>query len=133
MASPRAKSGPTRAASSALRRLPRMDDLLEAQETRAIAEQHGRALVAALLRERLADLRRAARRGSMREADVEAAAAGLPAWVEAEARARTASEFVGVINATGVILHTNLGRAPLPPEAIRRVAEVAGRYSTLEY
>jgi L-seryl-tRNA(Ser) seleniumtransferase len=38
-----------------------------------------------------------------------------------------------VINATGVILHTNLGRAPLPESAIRRIAEVAGRYSNLEF
>ncbi|HEX5484301.1 MAG TPA: L-seryl-tRNA(Sec) selenium transferase, partial [Terriglobia bacterium] len=38
-----------------------------------------------------------------------------------------------VINATGVILHTNLGRAPLAPEAVRHVAEVASQYSNLEY
>jgi L-seryl-tRNA(Ser) seleniumtransferase len=38
-----------------------------------------------------------------------------------------------VINATGVILHTNLGRAPLAESAIRRITEVAGRYSNLEF
>src|SRR5919205_935638 len=38
-----------------------------------------------------------------------------------------------VINATGVIVHTNLGRAPLAEEAIVRVAEVARGYSNLEY
>ncbi len=38
-----------------------------------------------------------------------------------------------VLNATGVIVHTNLGRAPLPDEALRRVAEIAGGYSNLEY
>ncbi len=38
-----------------------------------------------------------------------------------------------VINATGVILHTNLGRAPLAESAIRRIAEVAGGYSNLEF
>ncbi len=38
-----------------------------------------------------------------------------------------------VINATGVILHTNLGRAPLAEAAIRRINEVAGRYSNLEF
>src|SRR5207248_956000 len=37
-----------------------------------------------------------------------------------------------VINATGVVLHTNLGRAPLHPDAVRRVAEIAGGYSNLE-
>jgi L-seryl-tRNA(Ser) seleniumtransferase len=38
-----------------------------------------------------------------------------------------------VINATGVVLHTNLGRAPLAPEAVARVSEVAAGYSNLEY
>src|SRR5690606_13423780 len=38
-----------------------------------------------------------------------------------------------VINATGVVIHTNLGRAPLSAEAVARVAEVAGGYSNLEY
>lgn len=38
-----------------------------------------------------------------------------------------------VINATGVVLHTNLGRAPLAPEAVARVTEVAAGYSNLEY
>ena len=38
-----------------------------------------------------------------------------------------------VINATGVIIHTNLGRAPLAPAAIERVAEIGRGYATLEY
>ncbi|HZI06677.1 MAG TPA: L-seryl-tRNA(Sec) selenium transferase, partial [Archangium sp.] len=38
-----------------------------------------------------------------------------------------------VLNATGVVLHTNLGRAPLAPEAVARVAEVGRGYSNLEY
>jgi L-seryl-tRNA(Ser) seleniumtransferase len=39
----------------------------------------------------------------------------------------------GVLNATGVVVHTNLGRAPLAAEAIERVVEVARGYSNLEY
>src|SRR3982750_4206096 len=38
-----------------------------------------------------------------------------------------------VLNATGVVVHTNLGRAPLAPEALERVVEVGGGYSNLEY
>ena len=38
-----------------------------------------------------------------------------------------------VVNATGVVVHTNLGRAPLPPSALARVSDVAGGYSNLEY
>ena len=38
-----------------------------------------------------------------------------------------------MINATGVIIHTNLGRAPLSDEALAAMQAVAGGYSTLEY
>ena len=38
-----------------------------------------------------------------------------------------------VLNATGVLIHTNLGRAPLAPAALERVVEVGGSYSNLEY
>src|SRR3990172_211347 len=64
---------------------------------------------------------------------VEAGVAALPAWIEREARSRTAASMRPVINATGVILHTNLGRAVLPGAAVRRMAEVARAYTTLEY
>jgi L-seryl-tRNA(Ser) seleniumtransferase len=110
-----------------------MSELMDGPVTRAVVERHGRALVAALWRERLQALRTAIRRGALGEAEVKAAVAQLPAWVEAEAASRTRSDLVPVVNATGVVLHTNLGRAPLPAAAIRRVAEVAGHYSTLEY
>jgi L-seryl-tRNA(Ser) seleniumtransferase len=54
---------------------------------------------------------------------------------EAFARARVAEQpsLRRVLNATGVIVHTNLGRAPLARAAVDAVAEVAGGYSTLEY
>src|SRR5579875_2806415 len=74
------------------------------------------------------------------------ARAGLAGGREAEAviealkpRARALAErfrapsLRPVINATGVVLHTNLGRAPLGPEVMVHVAEVAAGYSTLEY
>jgi L-seryl-tRNA(Ser) seleniumtransferase len=44
-----------------------------------------------------------------------------------------ASRIMPVINATGVLIHTNLGRAPLAADAIRALTEVAANYSTLEY
>ena len=53
--------------------------------------------------------------------------------VESELAAARAARLRRVINATGVIVHTNLGRAPLAPEALERVAAVAAGYSNLEY
>src|SRR5207249_2626045 len=56
----------------------------------------------------------------------------LAGRLEAELAAARAPRLRRVINATGVIVHTNLGRAPLAPAAIERVREVATGYSNLE-
>src|SRR5919202_3535559 len=53
--------------------------------------------------------------------------------VEAELAAAQAFRLRRVLNATGVLVHTNLGRAPLPHQALARVAEVGSGYSNLEY
>ena len=53
--------------------------------------------------------------------------------VESELAAAREAQLRRVINATGVIVHTNLGRAPLARDALERVASVAAGYSNLEY
>ncbi|XXF80978.1 L-seryl-tRNA(Sec) selenium transferase [Myxococcaceae bacterium GXIMD 01537] len=53
--------------------------------------------------------------------------------VDAALRTLATPNLRPVINATGVVLHTNLGRAPLAPEALARVAEVSSGYCNLEY
>ncbi len=57
----------------------------------------------------------------------------LEAGLREELAAARAPRLRRVINATGVIIHTNLGRAPLPEKALERVREVARGYSNLEY
>jgi L-seryl-tRNA(Ser) seleniumtransferase len=58
-------------------------------------------------------------------------------WIERDAAARlhrtTAPSLRSVINATGVIVHTNLGRAPLSPAALARLVEIGAGYTNLEY
>ena len=115
------------------RRLPAVHEVLDRPEVRALCERHGRPIVAGLLRERLDALRRGTDRAARGSAGLEEAIASLAAWLEREAAARTRSSLVPVINATGVVIHTNLGRAPLPEAALRRMTEVGGSYSTLEY
>src|SRR5262249_61970278 len=44
-----------------------------------------------------------------------------------------ASRLQSVINGTGIVIHTNFGRAPLPSEAIHALNEIAAAYSNLEY
>jgi L-seryl-tRNA(Ser) seleniumtransferase len=56
----------------------------------------------------------------------------LSALLRAELDAARTPSLVRVLNATGVVVHTNLGRAPLAPEALARVVEAARGYSNLE-
>ncbi len=55
------------------------------------------------------------------------------AWSRERARVLAEPHLKPVINATGVMIHTNLGRAPLPPEMMDHLSAVATQYSTLEY
>ncbi|MCE9601052.1 MAG: L-seryl-tRNA(Sec) selenium transferase [Gemmatimonadetes bacterium] len=91
----------------------------------ALADRLPRALVTEALRAVIA----AARAGAALPAEDDA-------WiraVESHVAERTRPSLRAAINATGVVLHTNLGRAPLAPAALEAIAEVARAASTLEY
>ena len=105
-----------------LRDLPSVDVLLRSAGGQSLVERHGRALAVDGLRSALAEARA---RGEAAPAEQVLARAGELLDREPSLR--------GVLNATGVIVHTNLGRAPLAAEAARRAAEVASGYSNLEY
>lgn len=115
-----------------LRRLPSVDELLESEPLRRLAAEIGRPLVLAATRQVLAGLRAQIRRG-LAGSELDALLAHLPQEAAAEARELLSLSLRPVINATGVVLHTNLGRAPLGAEAARRVQEIATRYSNLEF
>ena len=117
----------------ALRALPPVDALLMRPPLLAAVTRHGRRLVTGLLRAAVDDLRTRARRERLSAAAVTREAEGIPERVAWEAGRRAASSLVPLVNATGVVVHTNLGRAPLPESAIERIRAVAGRYTTLEY
>jgi L-seryl-tRNA(Ser) seleniumtransferase len=104
-----------------LRDLPSVDELL--RDERLAAEPHELAVAAA--RSALERAREEIRAGEDPGSIVEVAVAEL-------AR-RRAHSLRRVINATGVLVHTNLGRAPLADAAIARLIEVARGYSNLEY
>jgi len=114
-----------------LREIPGVDDLLGRPRLVALAEKAGRAVVTDCARSVLADVR-AQLKSEPERADIleiEAIESRIVAGVEAA----LAPSLRRVINATGVILHTNLGRAPLSADAAARIAETATRYSNLEY
>jgi len=71
--------------------------------------------------------------GEFDEKALTLAVGGLSAAVERELRQSLSYSLLPLINATGVILHTNLGRAPLAAAALERVQATAGAYSNLEF
>ncbi|MCY4624212.1 MAG: L-seryl-tRNA(Sec) selenium transferase [Chloroflexi bacterium] len=112
----------------AFRNLPSVERLLQATEVQALTASLPREVVTDLVRGRIDEARAAIGNG----ADAPTAEALAAAVVES-AEAFTRLRPRGVINATGVIIHTNLGRAPLSAAALAAVRRVAEGYSDLEY
>ena len=120
---------PKQSEGSLLRKIPAVDELLRRPEVVELQSRAGRNTVAEATREVLQDLRNAILRGEVRTVNLEL----LESRIAANVEAATAFSLAPVINATGVVLHTNLGRAPLSREALERVQEIGSQYSTLEY
>jgi L-seryl-tRNA(Ser) seleniumtransferase len=116
-----------------LRLLPSVTDLLKSPAALGLLERHPRALVVDVLRAVVEGERRRLL-GDLSGAPFEAAAfqAALPERVDRELASRTRPSLRRVVNATGVVIHTNLGRSVLADEALEAVRAVAAGYSTLE-
>ncbi len=118
---------------SLFRKLPSVDEVLRIAAVTDLVAREGLQAVTEAARTILAHLREEIAAQRLDATGVELAIGGIPAAVEREMRQTFAPSLRLVINATGVILHTNLGRAPLSQAAIERIAETAGAYSNLEF
>ena len=116
-----------------MRGIPSVDELLGRPRLLALAEKAGRSLVTQSGRSVLADLRARLKKPSGDAGEASADSDQLEMRVVAQVEAQLAPSLVRMINATGVILHTNLGRSPLSTAAAARISEIATRYSNLEY
>lgn len=112
------------------RNLPQVERLLQMSAANSLCAEFGRTAVTDALRETLEFLREQIGAGAT--ADVPDAQT-LLARVGEKLAARRQRGLRRTINATGIVLHTNLGRAPLASEAIAAVAEVAAGYCNLEF
>ena len=130
--------GSRAAASDRLRALPSVEHVSArlADVPKPIAVRAAREAIAAA-RDRILEEGAAAEQARDRHADATEADSALAAAVEAHARALAEGAMRPglrrVLNATGVIVHTNLGRAPLAEAAVRAAAEAGAGYSNLEY
>jgi L-seryl-tRNA(Ser) seleniumtransferase len=121
------------AKSDLFRLLPSVDESLRRPALEPMLVRYGHSAVSGATRAVLDQVRHAISNGRLDERGTAAAIEALPSLVETHLSESLGYSLRAVINATGVILHTNLGRAPLSPEALRHVAEIAQGYSNLEF
>jgi L-seryl-tRNA(Ser) seleniumtransferase len=115
------------------RQLPSVDELIRSEPLTELLTQEGPTAVADAARAALARLRSEIATGELDGEHLNLAISGLADAVELQLRAALTYSLRPVINATGVILHTNLGRAPLAAAALDHVRETATAYSNLEF
>ena len=115
------------------RLIPSVDELRRSAGAQALEREFGAEATVAALRAAAAELRAAIAGGDGACATEAAAAARIEGAAAARLREAFRRSLQPVINATGVVIHTNLGRAPLAATAIARIGEVARGYSSLEY
>jgi L-seryl-tRNA(Ser) seleniumtransferase len=124
---------PTTSKADLYRRLPSVDELLRSPELAAIVSSEGQASVTDAARVVLTRLRAEIAAARLDAAAVDLALSGIADAVERQVRQALTYSIRPVINATGVILHTNLGRAPLAASALEHVRHASEGYSNLEF
>jgi L-seryl-tRNA(Ser) seleniumtransferase len=113
--------------------LPSVDDLLKRDPLVSLAAKQGQPAVTDAVRTVLGSLRNEIAAGRLDAEKLRLALTRLVESVEEELRRALGHSLTKVINATGVILHTNLGRAPLAVSALEHIRETAEGYSNLEF
>ncbi len=119
--------------SALFQKLPSIDDLLQMPQLQALVVREGHAAVVESIRVVVARLRHEISGDRLDAKSLDLALAGLPAAIERQLHQSLRYSLRPVINATGVILHTNLGRSPLAAAGLEHVREAAIAYSNLEF
>jgi L-seryl-tRNA(Ser) seleniumtransferase len=123
----------TTAKSELFRKLPSVDELVQSVDAIGLVSVHGKPVVTAAARAVLGRLREEIASGFLNGTGLHLALSGLKDALENELSRALGYSLRSVANATGVILHTNLGRAPLAHGAIEHISEIAATYSNLEF
>jgi L-seryl-tRNA(Ser) seleniumtransferase len=119
--------------SALFQKLPSTDELLRQADMQALIEREGHSAVGESIRVVLARLRQEISGAQLDERSLKLALGGLSAAVERQLRQSLSYSLLALVNATGVILHTNLGRAPLAAAALDHLRATASAYSNLEF
>ena len=117
-----------------LKDLPKIDELLLLLEKQDVYALAPRALAKEICRKTVRELREKITGGNKgKSVEISLDAQDVAAGIYRQIKSLHVYNLRRVVNAAGVILHTNLGRAPLCPEALQRINEVARGYSNLEF
>ena len=119
-----------------MRKLPKVAELLNQPEISLLCEKKGRNRVTDAIRESIDIVRQNLVKELKKSDYIETDAKDLMRQIMSYTMEKLSSSpytLRPIINATGVVLHTNLGRAPLPQTALDRILKIAGSYSNLEY
>ena len=111
---------------SDFRVIPSVEQLRQREAMRALETRYGRAALLDALRDETSELRQRLGSGELAAVTLAEAVDAIEHGTAARLRAAMRPSLLRVINATGVIVHTNLGRAPLSAAALARVRDVAG-------
>ena len=118
-------------AENLLRKLPSVDKLKHTREAKELLEKYGDNIFVSGTREVLAEIRGEIQSGNITDVEEELSEDRILSRVERFLGAKFTPSLKKAVNATGVILHTGLGRAVLPSCAQKAIADVAKGYSTL--
>lgn len=115
------------------RKLPSVDELMQSRDLAPVISSEGQAAVTDATRVVLTRLRAEIAAARLEASEVDLALSRISDAVERQVRQSLSHSLRPIINATGVVLHTNLGRAPLATAALEHIQQTASGYSNLEF
>jgi len=118
---------------NSLRYIPKMDDLIEDCDIAHFKSKISSKIISKILRVEIEGLRNLIKNGEIVIADKSAAFEYVKHCAVSAIESKLSNRLKRIINATGIIIHTNLGRAPLHTETAVKTAEIVSGYNNLEY
>ncbi|MFC1840091.1 L-seryl-tRNA(Sec) selenium transferase [Thermodesulfobacteriota bacterium] len=119
--------------SELFRMIPAVDRLLDTDELKNISESYPRNLILRAINDVLSDIRKGIEKEDISKDRLETAIGSITEIIKDKLSILSRPSLKNVINATGVVIHTNLGRSILADRVIKRFKEIGGGYSNLEY
>ncbi|NMB06944.1 MAG: L-seryl-tRNA(Sec) selenium transferase [Tissierellia bacterium] len=113
--------------------IPKVDELLEDKIVKELLEKMPRVLVVDSIREEIDILRKEIQKGNLDEEEIFNRNKNLPRLIKIRANKKNSYKLKKVINGTGVVIHTNIGRSLIGEEVMENIVEIATNYSNLEY